>query len=916
MVGNKWFKTDLHVHSTKSECFLDKTVTAEEWVEECINKGLDCVALTDHNSGDAIDEYKEEAERQGLILFPGVEVTCGENGTHLLVLFDLKDSSTVINDFLVKLGIDRETFGNSKPGSRKTVEEVIQIASQAGKVVIPAHVDEFNGLGYLDNTIQEKILNNPNINAVQVVQKEFFGENVISKEERPVIFKGINQRYGGNVPDGEVDKWYKVAKKVYSKKLSYLTFSDNPHEPGNPKHGLWGIGRSYTHIKMSDCPSLKSLKDALILGEQRIKNDFFEEFSPEISKDIFLKKLSIKDTTQSDEDVVIKFSPDLTTIIGGRGTGKSFIIRLLAFVLKKENIIEKFPEVNNDYSNFVQKYNNKSGVLTEETIIELDIFFKGKDYKITRTLKEIKVYSQNVGEDMVEEPFERLVQISDGVDIYLQKQIFEMARNSNSIREFLDRYCAEELNSITNNICSIEEEIKKTHLVIEREKARSANQKKVKLEVKDLEEKIAKLSKQEYQTIISNKEQNNAEYTQIKQDLLDITSIIEENRQNILKKFENKSPIDSIEISDLRENLISELNRLQEQAEKILTEQLGAITQYKENLNSSDWLANCKKNSSEYQQLESKLSGEDLSQLKNISILKESLETKKIEQNEINKHIENVESSQQEIEKLFELLDEEYEKLCATRKLFVSEAFKDTAITVSVQKQRDFEEYILKIRSLLGKEDSFDDEFATLKKKLERYDTNKITPKEVYEDILNIIVQNESNIFLNKRLINSISSISANTLLEIRLLKPKDKVMIKISVNGRNVELTNASAGQKTSAILTLILSLGNTPLIMDQPEDDLDSQLINNLIVQGMLDNKLSRQMVVVTHNPNIPVNGDSEWVIAMGDTSKLSVGEIGSIDDESIKNRVCAVMEGGSLAFEKRAIRYGFQNLSSDKN
>lgn len=60
MVGNKWFKCDLHLHSTASECFRDKSVTAEQWVAECKEKGLDCVALTDHNTGANIDEYKRK----------------------------------------------------------------------------------------------------------------------------------------------------------------------------------------------------------------------------------------------------------------------------------------------------------------------------------------------------------------------------------------------------------------------------------------------------------------------------------------------------------------------------------------------------------------------------------------------------------------------------------------------------------------------------------------------------------------------------------------------------------------------------------------------------------------------------------------------------------------------------------------
>ena len=56
------------------------------WVQKCLDEGLECVALTDHNSGNNVDEYKSVANQKGLVFFPGVEITCGENGTHLLVI--------------------------------------------------------------------------------------------------------------------------------------------------------------------------------------------------------------------------------------------------------------------------------------------------------------------------------------------------------------------------------------------------------------------------------------------------------------------------------------------------------------------------------------------------------------------------------------------------------------------------------------------------------------------------------------------------------------------------------------------------------------------------------------------------------------------------------------------------------------
>ncbi|HAQ8467537.1 TPA: AAA family ATPase, partial [Enterococcus faecium] len=188
---------------------------------------------------------------------------------------------------------------------------------------------------------------------------------------------------------------------------------------------------------------------------------------------------------------------------------------------------------------------------------------------------------------------------------------------------------------------------------------------------------------------------------------------------------------------------------------------------------------------------------------------------------------------------------------------------------------------------------------------------NSITNQDIYNDILDIRVSGESSIFSDKKLINSIRKLNDAQVLELQTLKPNDLVVIRLELNGKKVSLSNASAGQKTSAILSMILAYGNSPLILDQPEDDLDSQLINNLIVRSIITKKENRQILIVTHNANIPVNGDSEWLISMGDSKEISADQCGSVDEPNIKPRICTVMEGGEDAFTNRAKRYGFKQI-----
>lgn len=914
MVGNKWYKTDLHLHSPESVCFKDRdSVTAEEWIERCIQKGLECVALTDHNSGNNIDEYKRLAEERGLVLFPGVEVTCGDTGTHLLILFETTDSQEVVNDFLIKVGVCRASFGDSKPGTEMSVLDVIKEALKDGKVVIPAHIDEFNGICYLDNTIQEKILNNPDINAVQLVQKEFYelsmSHKSISKKDRDPVYEIVNERYSNTVPNGDLDKWYKTAKKFYdSQKMSCLTFSDNPHGPGESKHGLWGIGSRYTYIKMSETPTLSSLRDALRMGALRVKPDFIEDFNPTKKKKICLEKLIIKNTIQNKTDIVVDFSQDLTTIIGSRGTGKSFITKLLAFVLQKEDSIKHFPEVFSDYENFAKKNDGRTGVLKDDTEVILFLEFDGNRYEIIRAADDSRSSVNRITEEdgRSEETYERLNLISESIDIYLQKQIFEMSKNQTNIRDFLDSYCYDDLEPIQREIREKESIVKQLALENQSKEADISKLNRLTIEIEDLENQLKKLSKPEYQQIINDRQKVIQESKQIEEDVDNIKNYVktlEERLRTGDGVLENSLKI-SGGIQQLREQLRMTISSYQKEIGIILNRINDSIETYSKEISNSKWSIDRGKIFDKYSNLESSLSEIEFGQIQNLSSINSELDKKRSQLNIILSDKELVQKNKEKIEEELKVIRELYSQICRCRRNFVKRNFE--GIKVAVIEKSDFEGYISRLRMLLGKQHVYDEQFEEIREKLQN---KKIQYTEIYDSIAKVNTQSSSDIFTNTKLYKSFAQLLPEVLLDIRLLTPDDKIVITLELNGRSVELTNASAGQKTSAMLTMILALGNETLVMDQPEDDLDSQLINSLIVQNIILKKDTRQIVAITHNANIPVNGDSEWIISMGDTKELSTDVSESIDFKDIKLKICSIMEGGEDAFNNRAVRYGFK-------
>ena len=118
------------------------------------------------------------------------------------------------------------------------------------------------------------------------------------------------------------------------------------------------------------------------------------------------------------------------------------------------------------------------------------------------------------------------------------------------------------------------------------------------------------------------------------------------------------------------------------------------------------------------------------------------------------------------------------------------------------------------------------------------------------------------------------------------------------------------SLGQQQSILLSILLfSKSKTPLIIDQPEDNLDSEFIYKTLVRSLRSIKEHRQVIIVTHNANIAVLGDAELIIPLRGASELSViRDRGSIDTTETKDIVCTILEGSRKAFKRRQEVYGF--------
>ena len=167
---------------------------------------------------------------------------------------------------------------------------------------------------------------------------------------------------------------------------------------------------------------------------------------------------------------------------------------------------------------------------------------------------------------------------------------------------------------------------------------------------------------------------------------------------------------------------------------------------------------------------------------------------------------------------------------------------------------------------------------------------------------------------LTQGLAEKLCNLSDEQRMRLEEIYLQDSIEIELNVSRDgsrdNFEpLANLSTGQKCTAILHLLLLARDAPLIIDQPEDNLDNAFIADRIVRDLRDFKNKRQFLFATHNPNIPIFGDAELIVVLEcKDGEGRIADEGAIDKPSIRREAAEVLEGGRAAFEMRKVKYGF--------
>lgn len=186
--------------------------------------------------------------------------------------------------------------------------------------------------------------------------------------------------------------------------------------------------------------------------------------------------------------------------------------------------------------------------------------------------------------------------------------------------------------------------------------------------------------------------------------------------------------------------------------------------------------------------------------------------------------------------------------------------------------------------------------------------------EEDVQELINILVNDKNQSLIIKKDLSKKTSFKGmhDKYHLIKLALTDGFITINYTIQFNGMEISQLSTGQKGIVLLKLLLRLSNRtcPLLIDQPEDNLDNKSIFDELVQEFKIIKEKRQLIIATHNPNLVVNTDSEEVIIASYSNKRTDGyisyESGSLENPDIKDKVCNILEGGIEAFNKRQQKY----------
>ena len=910
--GSRWWKFDFHTHTPAShdtEWYKNnEAFSPEQWLLEFMKAEVDCVAVTDHNSGEWIDELKATYQRmkarsegdnpdafRELTLFPGVELSVN-GGIHILAIFDPSASKGDIDGLLGKVGYDRKGVGQFDSETKNSVAEVVEGINKLHGIAIAAHADGPKGLCLTFQDSHKSAMDATSLR--EVIEEELLlgFEWLDMNHQLPEILRNKAQR------------------------LARVRGSDC-HAFPDPD-----VGHSAcTWVKM-ETPNLEGLRLALLDGNgvsiKRVDDpNHFEPFSQPQN---IIEQISIQDARYMGNGhlQLITFSPLCNALIGGRGTGKSTIVNFIRLASERGLELQNLSASQEEYARFlnIPKSKNDFGALRKNTRIKISFLQDNVHYKVTTTVNE----KGETNYEISESPDGSNYKLSKSqtmsperfpLRIFSQGQIGEMAEKGQALLNIIDE------SAHVRDLKEVLEDAKRNYFSkmarLREIEGKLATRSEIERKLEQTKSKVNALTISHFPEVYHSFQYAQRQRREVAQtikqlhDLVDnITSlpgqlILNDWPENL---FDQTTDADILLWRTRVDDVVNKASKAMMEIGRNAGEQIAILEGSQEY---SSWSERLKGIEETLEKVKMNLSEKgigDPKEIDNLLDLEKHLEIELREQDELKQErIELVEDTELQKGKILQAREAITEK----RREFINGTIRQNQfVHIEIVPFGNNEDNIERdLRELI---DAADDRFPDDVNELTHLicDASNGNRLEIIDDIKKRLVSKQVTSghfknYLNKKLDHP------EFVDYVTCWYPEDDLNIEYSREGNGTDwkpILQGSKGQRSAALLAFLLSFGQEPIVLDQPEDDLDNHLIYDLIVAQIRENKLRRQLIIVTHNPNIVVNGDAEMIFAMDFRSgQCKVAEQGSLQKMTVRSEVCRIMEGGIEALALRWARLG---------
>ena len=856
---------------------LDEDAYVTAVLDKCVELNVEVIAVTDHNHAGSIARFQQKASTRRITVFPGFEVPSSE-GVHVLCLYGPDTSDTELQRFLGQLDITGTDPSTSLSG--KPLSDLLACVRDQGGQTIAAHVTHDKGLLHtLHGQARINAWKDPNLLCVQIP-----GPVDDAPDDKRPILKNQNAEYRREAP---------AAAGLAIAVVNACDIS-KPEDLELPSATCW--------VKMTE-PSLEGLRQAFLDPFSRIRlasdpvAEDHAEFRVMTWKGGFL------------DGCGLPFNENLNVLIGGRGTGKSTIIESLRYVFGLDPLGPDSKKAHDGIVNHVLKNGTQISLLVR-------VHSPAKrDYLIERTIPNAPVVKDDIGTVLPLAPTD----VVPRVQVFGQHEISELTKDPEKLTRLLDRFIGS----------GDESKGKKADLA---EKLDTSRREIVRLAEKhaQLEEKLSALPKLE-ETLKRFQEAG------LEEKLKDKSQLVRE--EQILKMTDERVgtvralatglraavPLDPAYLAALEaeelpaaetfaplRGVLTALDLAVVAAAEGLEKAVAAADSTRGSVQTA-WDERRKAVEAAYEKIlremqKSNVDGEEFIRLRRQI---EALKPLEEQLTQVATQLAGARDARRGLIVEWENAKaEEFRALEKAAKKVTRRLEGRVRVRVTFAAVRDGLVALLKDRPGGRLKEALD----TLAEKPDLSLSELATKARAGKDDLVAAYS------LLPAQAERLAGAGDSVWMEVEELDLPATTSIELNVAAEGADaswhkLEDLSTGQKATAVLLLLLLDSDAPLVVDQPEDDLDNRFITESVVPRMKEEKRRRQFIFATHNANVPVLGDAELIVGMSAKGQSEEGEavlsakyMGSIDSRGVRRIVEQVLEGGRQAFELRRKKYGF--------